>query len=195
MGMTKQTGDSALESHDEQLTGAFYQGDAEGVRAHLQLKLEELSARREIATATGISDGEVLAELAGLGIRVDTLTALTLIPLIDAAWADGEMDERERDTILTAAGSAGIEAGSASHRLLEIWTLEEPPPDLTNAWKAYVHALCSQLSRHERERLEANILGRARDVAAAAGDASHRAPHVSEKEQRCIEELGRAFHD
>jgi hypothetical protein len=195
MGMTKQTGDSALESPDEQLTGAFYQGDAEGVRAHLQLKLEELSARREIATATGISDGEVLAELAGLGIRVDTLTALTLIPLIDAAWADGEMDERERDTILTAAGSAGIEAGSASHRLLEIWTLEEPPPDLTNAWKAYVHALCSQLSRHERERLEANILGRARDVAAAAGDASHRAPHVSEKEQRWIEELGRAFHD
>lgn len=192
--MTKQTADGKLDSHDEQLTGSFYQGDAEELRMHLQLKLEEVSARSEIATATGISDAEVLAELAGLGIRVDTLTALTLIPLICAAWADGDMDGRERDAILAAAASAGIDTGSPSYRLLEIWTLEQPPADLTNAWKGYIHALCANLPGHQRERLEANILGRARDVAAAAGDALERKPHVSEQERKCIEELGRAFH-
>jgi hypothetical protein len=192
--MSSEKNGDGLQDQEHQLAGAFYKGDAEEIRLQLDLKIEEEHARAEIAAATGIDDVEVLAELAGLGIRVDTLTALVLIPLVDAAWADGAIDPRERDAILTAATETGIEEGSHGYRLLEIWMMEEPPPDLTNAWTRFIHARCEQLSGPERERFEINILDLARKVAAAAGDARNREPHISVKEDTCIAELAKAFH-
>ncbi|MBW2232709.1 MAG: hypothetical protein JRG92_15500 [Deltaproteobacteria bacterium] len=182
-----------IESREHELGQAFYRGAAETLREHLQLQGEEEAARMSLTAATGISDPAVVAELAGLGIRVDTLAALTLIPLIQIAWVDGEMDARERDAILDAAVSTGSEKGSTSHRLLEIWILEEPPPDLTNAWRGYIGALCTELSSTQRERLEANLLGRAREVAAAAGSTLDRSPHISANEEACLQSLASAF--
>ncbi len=182
-----------LSNEDEALTGSFYVGDAESYRERLALQVEEQNAQREISEATGITDGEAVAELAGLGIRVDTLTALTLIPLIDTAWADGEMDERERAAILEAATRSGIDAGSTAYRLLEIWTLEAPSEDLINAWAGYVRALAKQLGSDGLARLRRNILGRARVVAQVAGDALDQSPHVSEQEERCLARLEATF--
>jgi hypothetical protein len=187
------TSNAELDKHSSALEQGFYKGDAETHREHLRLRAEEEAARIDIAAATGISDHQVLAELTGLGIRVETLTALTLIPLIQVAWADRVMDEREREAVLQGALSVGIESGSASHRLLEIWTLEEPPPDLINAWRGYIGALRAELTDHEAERLEANILERTRSVAQAAGDALDGRPHISEVESQCIETLRSAF--
>ena len=182
-----------LDAPQQALGDGFFRGDARDLREHLQLQIEERAARDHIAQATGITDTKVLAELAGLGIRVDTLSALTLIPLIDVAWVDGDMDERERAAVLDGAVSTGIERDSTSYRLLEIWIEEAPPPDLTNLWRDFTRALCEQLTEAQIERLRANILGRARDVAAAAGDARDRSPHVSTTEEERLAELTRAF--
>ena len=38
-----------------------------------------------------------------------------------------------------------------------------------DAWKEYVSALSKSLSESDREDLKANVLGRARDIAKAAG--------------------------
>jgi hypothetical protein len=182
-----------LESQQAELGDAFFAGDAEEHREHLQLVMEESAAREKIAEATGIHDPSVLKELAGLGIRVETLSALTLMPLIHVAWADGEMEDGERAAVLEAAAVIGLETDSTSYRLLEIWTLEEPPPDLMNAWRAFVKALQGQLDAGESKRLAQNLLGRAERVAKAAGDALDRSPHVSEVEQACLDELRAAF--
>ena len=103
------------------------------------------------------------------------------------------MDERERAAVLDAAVESGIERGSTSYRLLEIWTLESPPPDFSNLWRDFVHALCAVLEPAEAERLEANLLGRAKTVAEAAGGTLDRSPHVSSQEQSCLEVLAKAF--
>jgi len=44
-----------------------------------------------------------------------------------------------------------------------------------------------------RELSEAKLLGRAREVAAAAGDRLDRSPHVSRAEQDCLGSLSAAF--
>ena len=182
-----------LEPHQAELGDAFFTGDAETHREHLQLAMEEEAARKAIAEATGIHDPSVLKELAGLGIRVETLSALTLIPLIHIAWADGEMDALERGAVLEAAAVIGLETDSTSYRLLEIWTMEPPPPDLFNAWKAFVGALKNQLGPDEAEHLAKNLLDRAERVARAAGDSLDQSAHVSEVEARCLAELRSAF--
>ena len=173
--------------------GSFYIPKADELRQHLQLELEERAARDQIAEATGIADADLLAELAGLGIRVESLAALTLMPLIAVAWSDGEMDERERAALLDAAVESGIERASTSYRLLEIWTLEPPPPDFSNLWRDFIHALCRLLEPSEAERLEATLLGRAKNVAEAAGDALRRNSHISSREQGCLDVLAKAF--
>jgi hypothetical protein len=185
--------DGLLDRHEQRLGEIFFQGDAEEIRSQMMLRAEEVAARSPLAEATGIDDPEVLAELAGLGIRVDTLAALTLIPLIDVAWADGEMDTLERQAILDAATATGSEPGSYSHRLLEIWTDEQPPPDLTEAWRRFIRALCERLDHDDARRLAAQLLGRARDVAAAAGSRMNRAPHISPDEESCLDALAAAF--
>lgn len=182
-----------LNPQEDRLSEAFFGGNAAGQREQLELKAEEQAARELISEATGITDPGLLAELAGLGIRVETLSALTLIPLIDVAWADGRMDGAEREAVLAGAASVGIEPGSMSYRLLEIWIEEEHAPDLTNLWHDFTRALCGQLSAGEVERLRENVLGRARAVAAAAGDAKNQSPHVSEIEEGCLAELAEAF--
>lgn len=182
-----------LNPQEERLGKAFFDGTAAEQRERIQLQAEERAARDLIAEATGITDTGLLAELAGLGIRVETLSALTLVPLIEVAWADAEMDDAERERILTGAASVGIEPGSTSYRLLEIWIEEAQAPDLTNLWHDFTRALCEQLSPAERQRLEKNVLGRARSVAAAAGDARNQTPHVSDVEEACLAKLAEAF--
>ncbi len=103
------------------------------------------------------------------------------------------MDERERAAMLDAAVQSGIERGSTSYRLLETWTVEPPPPAFGNLWRDFVHALCGLLEPGEPERLEAKLLGRAKNVAEAAGDALRRSPHVSSQEQSCLDVLAKAF--
>ena len=182
-----------LNRQEERLGNAFFDGSAAEQRSRIQLQAQERAARDLIAEATGITDAGLLAELAGLGIRVETLSALTLVPLIEVAWADGEMDAAERGRILDGATAVGIEAGSTSYRLLEIWIEESQAPDLTSLWHDFTRALCDQLTPAEAEKLEQNVLGRARSVAAAAGDARERSPYVSDVEEACLAKLAEAF--
>jgi len=186
--------DESLAEREKALAHAFYRGGAEEYLENLRLRLQEEAAKEDLASATGIDDPGLLGELASLGIRADTLAALTLIPLIEVAWVDGVMDERERDAALRGAVSTGLPVRSPSYELLRLWIRERPAPLLTKVWKEYIGALCARLSATEVARLEANVLGRAKRVAAAAGDALDRAPHVSREEEALLDELRLAFH-
>jgi hypothetical protein len=185
--------DTRLTSRQHALEDAFYREDTESYRAALELRKEEESALEDLATASGIGDEALLRRLAGLGIRADTLAALTLIPLIEVAWADGKMNEGEREAVLFGAESTGIPRESPSHGLLRIWTLDQPAPDLVDAWSEYIRALCRELGDEQRARLERNILRRARAVAEAAGGFLGLGSKVSKKESAALESLARAF--
>ncbi len=185
--------DEGLSREAARLGDAFYERVDDGERERLALRAQEKAAAELIAEATGIEDPKLLAELAGLGIRVETLSALTLIPLVLVAWADGEMDDAERASALAGAASVGIEPGSLSYRLLELWLEEAPAPDLAELWQDFTRALCATQSEQENRNLERKLLERTRQVAAAAGDERDRTPHVSEVEEACLARLAEAF--
>jgi hypothetical protein len=183
--------ENVLDAKTEKLEAAFYREGTEEKRR--ELARDEANAREVLAEATGITDEKLLVRLAELGIRVETLAALTLIPLIEVAWADDVMEEKERRAVLKAAVSSGIPEDSPSYGLLELWIAEKPPPDLVSIWREFIAALCESLTPDEAARLSDNVIGRAREVADAAGGFLGLVARISAQERAVLEDLGASF--
>jgi len=181
----------ALERFARAIEAAFYKEEVVSFRA--ALAAEEAEAAGALGRATGIDDPDLLARLAELGIRAETLAALTLIPLIETAWADGVMDAKERAAVLHGAATSGISPESASYRLLEIWTMERPAPEISAIWREFIAAIAKSLDERERAALRAKIIGRAWAVANAAGGFLDAAPGVSAEESAALAALDSAF--
>src|SRR5438105_8011251 len=94
------------------LEEAFFAKQNERVKQQLRAKQEGQARREALAAASGIRDEGVLDQLVALGLGAETLAALSLVPLVEVAWADGTIDAKERAAIL-----AGIE--KQGHRARE----------------------------------------------------------------------------
>jgi len=145
--------------------------------------------RDRLAEASGLSDGAVLDRLVALGFGGGTVAALSLVPLVAVAWADGSLDARERDAVLSAAGESGLGGAGPGRTMLESWLDEAPTPELLAAWTDYVRALPAEA----RAGLRAGILGRARRVAEATGGFLGLTRSVSDAEEAVLRRLETAF--
>ena len=159
-----------------------------------QLKDELQFAEKEkaLSDATNITDESVLEELVKLDINSETLFALSLFPLVWVAWADGTIEDKERQAILEAAHCSGHERDTASHQLVESWLDHEPSDQLLHAWKDYVHHCCKTLTPETRESLKRDVVSRARRVAEAAGGilGFHKISHA---EAELLDEVEKTF--
>lgn len=152
----------------------------------------EKERKAALAEASGIREEAVIDRLAALGLDAGTVAALGLVPLVEVAWADRELHEKEREAVLRAAGDAGAGEGTAAHALLTSWLDKRPGAELLSAWKGYVGALVASLDVAERQALRDGILGRARGVAEAAGGFLG-IGKVSDAEEQKLRELEAAF--
>lgn len=183
-------GDRSIDELDRGLGEAFYQGDAAGFADGFEGGA--YSESWKLAEASGLTDIELVDRLVGLGIRASTLAALTLVPLIEVAWADDRMEAKERDAILAGAEATGLEKESPSYRLLEIWTLERPAPAVVTAWEEFVRQVQHDLEPGERQRFQDRLLAPAKAVAEAAGGFLGLTSKISAEERAVLERMERA---
>ena len=83
---------------------------------------------RELGEQAGVTDPELSRELAELGFTPETVKLLPLIPVLEMAWAEGEVTAAERKMVVDAARGRGIEAGGTADRQLADW-LDRRPED------------------------------------------------------------------
>ena len=145
----------------------FFARESEKFHQAKQEKDAAENRKAVLSAASGISDDTVLDQLIALNISSDTLAALSLLPLVEVAWADGDMDERERKAILSAAADTGLSTGSAA--LLDGWLVIQLGSSILAAWKAYVSALTGNMDAVAKDNLRQELLRRARVVAESAG--------------------------
>ena len=146
----------------------FAKRDAE-IIAKLRAKNEREEQKAALAKLAGTADDSLLNQLMDLGVTTETMAALALAPLVVVAWADGTVDDKETEAVLSAAGDAGIEAGEPAHQLLHGWLANEPGAELLTSWKAMAQTLGESLDESGKATLKGDLLGRARKVAEAAG--------------------------
>lgn len=170
----------------------FAKQDAE-LRRRLR-EMEQARLKKEaLSAASGITDDAVLGKLAALDIGSDTLAALSLVPLVAVAWADGSIDDNERGVAFSRAADMGLGKDDISHRLFQRWLEEPPPPALVAAWKDYIGALSGSLGPDARHALRHEVLGHARAVAEAAGGILGFGRKVSPAEESVLKDLEQAF--
>lgn len=143
--------------------------------------------------ASGIHDEAVLDRLMAMGFGADEFAALSLVPCVVVAWADGGIDAKERAAALQAAGAAGVVPGGAAAQMLDGWLARKPGPELLAAWKGYVAALLPTLDDAARQSLRTDLLERARAVAAASGGFMGVGRAVSGAEQAALQDLEKAL--
>lgn len=184
-----QPGDGFRE-RERALEESFFHARNQELLAQLKKKLAADNAKQAIREICQISDDAVLDKLAATGIGGESFAAMSLVPLVLVAWADGKIDIEERRAIMSAANSEGIH--SVCLDLLEQWLSQRPEPVLKEAWIAYIGALADQLSRAELRQLESTVMGRAEKVAKAAGGVLG-LNRISTSEQALLKELKAAF--
>lgn len=187
--------DRFLEERRAALEEAFFARHNEALLRALREADQKRTARGALAAASGIGDEAVLDRLLALGVSAETLAALTLVPLVLVAWADGSLSVEERAAVLAAAQKAGLTHDDLGHRLFEQWLDAPPGPELAEAWKAYARALSAARAPEERAALREAVLGQARAVAEASGGflGLGIGERISAAERRVLQELAAAF--
>lgn len=175
------------------LDESFFAKHNEALRQRLRDREQVRKQKEALSAASGIADHVVLEELVALEFGSDTLPALSLVPLVAVAWADGRIDDKEHRALLSAAEEMGIAKQDPSWQLTERWLVRQPTPDLLLAWKYYVRARWITLSSEAQCAMRAKLLDRARAVAAATGGFLGIGQKVSASEEDVLEELERAL--
>lgn len=183
----------ALSDRGRALEEAFFAQQNEALRQRLRAAGDAAAQRQAFAAASGITDDAVLDKLIGLGIGAETLAALSLVPLVLVAWADGSIDAKERGAVLSGAEAVGIDRKHPSRELLEGWLAKRPPAELAATWKGYIHAVSPTMDAAARDVLRRDLLGRARSVAEATGGVLGLGRRVSDTEEAVLRDLEAAF--
>lgn len=127
------------------------------------------SQRRQLGEQAGVADEEVLRDLQDLGYTPETVMLLHLVPLLQMAWAEGSVSDKERDLIVQAARSRGIAPGSTADGQLHRWLTQRPSEELFDKTLRAIRAILQARSPEERAASERDLLSLSTAIASASG--------------------------
>ena len=170
-------------------TEFFHQQDQKAIEA-LKNKLENKAASEALSEHIGVGNLDVVGSLVSNGINVETFAAIKFTPLVLVAWADNQLDEQERASILEKAQEKGVSEDIM--KVVGSWMSSKPNSSLKKAWIAFMTEYVQSLEGPQRNALKAEILGDSTDVAASSGG-FFGFGSISEPEQELIDELSAVF--
>ncbi|MBI5948361.1 MAG: hypothetical protein HY875_09495 [Chloroflexi bacterium] len=171
----------------------FFRNANAAVLEQLRATRKREEARLALQDASGISDSAIIDRLIDAGIDATAISALEVVPMVAAGWADGKLEPEERRAILEGAAAMGLGEGSQGRAMLEGWLTQPPPPSMLAAWGDYVQGLSQTLPPDLRVALGNETLQRARATAEARGGFMGLGSKVSPEEQAVLERIKRAF--
>jgi hypothetical protein len=137
----------------------------EKLKGVFQKKMDKESLRK----ASGVTNEQLLDRMVELQVNGEMMVAFQLYPLVEIAWADGDLSESEARSVLAAGEEHGIRRGTKAHEMLEQRLHRGPDPEVRKIWFLYADELKKTLSRDELEKFRKDLLERARAVVASTG--------------------------
>ncbi len=132
--------------------------------------------------------------------EIEKLAALSLAPLVEVAWADGRITDGERQGVLEAANSMGLDRHSDFCRsTLLRWLHEAPPTEALERWRRLLAPTLEKSEARAARKFESRLLDEARRIAKMderpfePGASLDAAAGITEEEQRVLDELAEAL--
>lgn len=110
-----------------------------------------------LAGVSGLTDPLVLGALGRLGIGPAAASGLILVPVVEAAWADGPADALERRLVTEVLGPV-LGLDEVDQAVLGVWLGRRPGPGLMDSWEGLVRHLVLGMSDPEAEALGRSIV-------------------------------------
>jgi tellurite resistance protein len=141
--------------------------------AKLIEKMRERARLTEIAQALAsklrVDEAELLRRVVELGLNQDTGAAILLAPLVQVAWADGGVNDTERQTVIDLAASRGLTPGMPAHDKLLEWLRQRPSDGMFEAALEVMRVGFSVLPADERDERIRGLVAACHRVAEASG--------------------------
>ena len=160
----------------------------EKLRKQLEEKAQAAAEHRKIATQVGVDDEELARRIRALGFDGDNAGVLHLMPLVEVAWADGNLSNAERHVILKAADARGIRPDTPAGAFLAS-LLEQKPSDTV---LGEILAVLKLIITHKNIKCE-SVLDACLEVANASGGFLGLTNKVSTNERQVIESIAASF--
>lgn len=127
------------------------------------------ATRQQLGEQAGVADEEILQDLEDLGYTPETVRLLHLVPLVQMAWAEGGVSDRERELIVEAARARGVEAGTPADAQLTAWLTTRPSEPMFQRNLRAIRAILESRPEAEREASRGDLLSMATAIAEASG--------------------------
>jgi hypothetical protein len=161
----------------------------EKLKKVFQKKVDKESIRK----ATGVTNEQLLDRLVETQLNGELMGAFQLYPLVEIAWADGDLSESEAKSVLAAGEKQGIRPGTRAYEMLEQRLHRGPDPEVRKIWFLYAEELKKVLSPRELETVRKDLLERARAVVAATGHLERLLVDVGGGERKVIAAIEKAL--
>lgn len=131
---------------------------------------EELDKIREgLRQIVTVADEDIIEDLIALGFTKETVGVLPLIPLVQVAWADGEVQGKEAKEILSLTEKRGYEIESEAFRLIDNLLMQRPTDEFMKSCLFVLKEIYNKLPGEQESEAKMNLLGFAKRVAQASG--------------------------
>lgn len=160
---------NSLLQRGRDLEDAFFHDIDQKLIERLREESKTQASRLLLAKQAGITDSKLAEELIELGVTPESLIAIRLVPLVLVAWADREVSDDERETILAEARRLGIRSASIADDLLDAWLRRRPSKTMGDMWARYTRGLLLDLPVEIREAYVKEIKREMMAVARASG--------------------------
>ncbi|HKQ73850.1 MAG TPA: hypothetical protein VJ810_09000 [Blastocatellia bacterium] len=144
------------------------------------------SDRQKMSEMMGVNDQEVLEALQDLGYTSETIQLLHIIPLVEVAWTEGGVADREREMIYKIAEARGVQPDSAAHELLSHW-IENKPSDrfFENSLRA-IRVVLDLLPEEQRQAGRKDLITYCNQIAAAVSSGIFGPGKIQDEERALI---------
>lgn len=128
--------------------------------------------RQDMAQVIGVADEEILREIQESGFTCETVKLLYLVPIVQIAWAEGKVTNRERKLIFEAARAQGIEENRLAYQKLSEWLMERPSEEFFDKSLHLIRMILQILPREKQQDSKVNLFSHCTEVAEASGGAA-----------------------
>lgn len=156
-----------------------------------QKRLEAIRQREQEGIVEALETSEEVAkEALELGFDQDTARVLPLVPLIEMAWADGEVSSAEDRTVRELAKRFGLEPDSEAFEFLTLMLREQP----SKTFFERVNRVVSRLVEENPDNWDRDSLVElVEQVAEASGGFFGMTSPINSDERELLEEFAELF--